>query len=176
MCPWADQFRSHEDAEMTWDRTLWSGFCLANFILTRTHYNAYKTCWVSNIESNSILIKEGCYPFVACTSMDPDFAGDSTDCFVGGVRRSSTCYFRFFPVSIVLQHRWLQQLISVLFAKRKRFLCVSPGVIFFVDCNTWLYSCFVLAYDRTSQNVQLLWKCCRHCRLCHKTANSILGW
>ena len=35
---------------------------------------------------------------VACTSVDPDFAGDSADCFVGDVRRSSiTCCFRFFP-------------------------------------------------------------------------------
>ena len=27
-------------------------------------YHAYKTRWISNIESNSILIKEGCYPYI----------------------------------------------------------------------------------------------------------------
>ena len=35
---------------------------------------------------------------LASTAVGPDFPGDSTDCFVGDVRRSSiTCCFRYFP-------------------------------------------------------------------------------
>ena len=70
---------------------------------------------------------------LASTSLDPDFAGNSTDCFVGDVRSSSiTC--------------WMTSAIDfLLFTK----LLSCRHLVF--DCNTWLYSCFVLAHDRTSQ-------------------------
>jgi hypothetical protein len=51
------------------------------------------------MESNAILIKERCYhAIIASISLDPDLVGESVDCLVGDVARSSiTCSFLFYP-------------------------------------------------------------------------------
>ena len=52
----------------------------------------------------------------------------------------------------------------------------SPVIVFFVDCNTWLYSCFVLAHDRTSQDMcSGSGSAAANVGFVTKQANSILG-